>query len=1348
MLIAWVSLHWFILPHIEQWRVPIESRASAVLGVAVRIGTIDVRSSGWVPGIELRDVVLLDSAQRVALRLPRVVAALSPRSLLALDLRFEQLLIEGAELEVRRDRQGRIFIAGIDIGGTGAADDGGAADWFFKQDEFVIRNGALRWTDEQRGAAPLALTDVQLVMRNGLRAHEMRLDATPPADWGDRFTLQASFSQPLLGRSGDWRRWSGSAYASLPRADVRELKQHVTLPFELSEGNGALRAWFELKDGQPHAATVDLALREVALRLAPDVEALTFEQVEGRFEGRRDDNGVALALRHFSFLTGDGIRWPQGDLALSLRQREGEAASGGEFSAQRLDVGVMTQVATRLPLGVALRTLLADVSPRGMVTDIDAKWDGALDAPEHYRVKGLLSDLSLKSRAAAEPHQVGRPGLRNATFLLDASEVGGNARITINAGAVELPGVFADPDVPLDQLSAHLFWELDPSKTAGLAAKITVQLKDAKFANADGRGELFAAWTSGDVADVAHGGRFPGRLELDGKLASGLAIRIARYLPLGIPEATRHYVEGAVRAGTVKNLTFRVKGYLRDFPFHNARSGQDGEFRIAGQAEDATFAFAPDSPQWPALTGVSGELIIDRSTLEFRNAHAQLGAVEWTRVQGSIPNLAERPVLTLEASARGPLAEMLKVVNSTPIGGWIGKSLGTATATGPAELKLALGIPLTAVSTTGVKGSIALAGNDVRITADSPLLAAAKGRIDFTQKGFAVVGASARVLGGDATFDGGSQSDDGIRFIGQGSATAEGLRRATELGPAAHVAAALSGQVAYRFNLGFVHGRSQMLVTSNLVGLGIDLPYPLNKAAATPLEMRYQTAPVDEPGLAAETRRDSLRFELANVLQAQYLREQSGDAARVVRGGIGVFGPAPTPAAGVAANVNMQRLNVDAWEAAFDKFSGPPPAAAAAASSPGADPGARQAVDGYLPDAVALRVQELQSGGRRLTNVIVGASEEIGGLWRANVSADQLDGYVEYRPSRRRAAPGSISGPIPSGAGRVYARLSRLSIPKSDVDQVETLLDQQAASVPGLDIVVEDFELRGKRLGRVEIEAANRINRESGREPVREWRLSKLNLTMPEAQLTATGTWAAAGNAPGAQSRRRATMDFKLLVGNSGALLERLGAGKAIRGGKGELSGQVSWAGSPLSLDYPTLAGQVNVAIDSGQFLKAEPGAARLLSVLSLQSLPRRLALDFRDLFEEGFAFDSVTGDMTIGEGIARTNNLRMRGSAAAVLMEGSADIGRETQDLRVVVVPEINAGTASLAYAIINPAIGLGTFLAQYFLRKPLIEAGTREFHVSGPWADPKVERVERKRSQNVSAAEAPAAPASSPNQ
>jgi uncharacterized protein YhdP len=298
----------------------------------------------------------------------------------------------------------------------------------------------------------------------------------------------------------------------------------------------------------------------------------------------------------------------------------------------------------------------------------------------------------------------------------------------------------------------------------------------------------------------------------------------------------------------------------------------------------------------------------------------------------------------------------------------------------------------------------------------------------------------------------------------------------------------------------------------------------------------------------------------------------------------------------------------------------------------------------------------------------------------------------------------------------VFARLARLSLPQQHAESVETLLETAQASAPSLDIVVDDFELRGKKLGRIEVEASNRL----GTGGVREWRLSKLTLLTPEARLSGSGQW-------GGAARRRIVMDFQLDLADSGAFVERFVGVRALRGGRGRLQGEVSWSGSPLSLHVPSLAGQMNLALDAGQFLKAGPGAGRLLSVLSLQSLPRRLVLDFRDVFQEGFAFDNVTGDIAIRDGVASTNNFRMRGVQAAVLMEGRADLERETQDLRVLVVPEINAGTASLAYAAINPAVGLGTFLAQLLLRKPLMAAGTREFRVSGSWADPKVERIER---------------------
>ena len=1328
LLIAWLTLHWGILPHIQQWREPIQERASKALGVPVRIGEITVRSSGWVPSFELREVVLLGPDQRPALRLPRVFAAISPRSLLSLELHFEQLLIDGAELEVRRDRNGRIFVAGLNFNSANLDKDEGsaAADWFFSQHEFVIRSGALRWTDEQRDAVPLALTDVQLVVRNTLRRHDFRIDATPPTEWGDRFTATGRFTQPLLARRGDWRRWSGSAYASLPRADVHELRQHVALPFELSEGAGALRGWFEMKDGRPESATVDVALRAVTLRLAADVDPLSIEEVQGRVIGQRRADGMTLAVQQVTFLTGDNIRWPQGDMKLTLRQREGQEVTGGEFSAQRLDVGLMAQIATRVPLGEALRKLLAELNPQGVITDLSAKWDGPLDAPKHYRAKGLLSGLSLASQPSSEPGGVGRPGLRNATIELDANEAGGDARLGIEHGEIDLPGVFDDPLLPLDQLKAQLVWKIEAAKAADQPPKISVQVKNAQFSNPDAKGELTAQWSPGQGVGLARGGRYPGRLELDCKLVNGLAARAYRYLPLGLSRETREYVQHAVQGGKLVSATFRVKGDLWDFPFYNARSNKDGEFRITAKVEDARYAFVPSVPAsganagyaspWPVLTKADVDIALDRGTLTLSNGRAQVGNLEFRGVQGAIRNLETEGQLALDATARGPLADMLRVVNTTPIGGWIGKALETSTGSGNAELKLSLAIPLMHMDNATAKGGVTLNGNDVRITPDSPMLAGAKGRIDFSNKGFSVVGASAKVYGGDLSFDGGMQADGAVRFNGQGTVTADGLRRATELGQVARFATALNGQAAYRASLGFVHGESEVNVTSNLVGLALSLPAPLNKAAETPLTMRFQTTL--DPVASGTPVQDTLRFELGNIIQAQYQRDVSGEQPRVLRGGVGLMEAPPQPSAGVAASINLKTLVTDEWEAITDKLVGNAEAREASGKA------------GYTPDSINLRVQELVAGPRRLTRVSAGLSQDANGVWRANVDADQLNGYIEYRPPSRR-------GGAAASGGRVHARLSRASLPKSDIEQVETLLDQQPSTMPALDVVIDDFELRGKKLGRVEIDAVNRFSTLG-----REWQLTKFNVTTPEAQLTATGHWSAAGPAlvRGTPALRRSVMDFKLALSDSGALLDRLGTSKAIRGGKGALSGQIAWNGSPFALDYPSLSGQINVAIDAGQFLKAEPGAARLLGVLSLQQLPRRLSLDFRDLFQEGFAFDNITGDVTIAQGVAKTNNLRMRGVQAAVLMEGNADIEHETQDLRVVVVPEINAGTAALAYAVINPAIGLGAFLAQAILKKPLTAAGTREFQVSGPWADPKVERVERKFGDDVPSVDAPA--------
>ncbi|MDT7834054.1 YhdP family protein [Aquabacterium sp. OR-4] len=1377
-VVAWLTLHWGILPRIDEWRPRVEREASRAIGAPVSIGRITVRSGSWVPAFELSDVVLRDARGREALRLPRVAAALSVPSLLGLHLRFDQLLIDGARLEVRRDARGRWHVGGLDVeGGSGATLDGSAsADWFFEQHEFVIRGGELRWVDELRAAPPLALADVQLVLRNrGLR-HAMRLDATPPPDWGQRFTLIAQARQPLLTgsgllrtgftRAGDWRRWKGSLFAHLPHADVSQLRRHVDLPMDLTQGHGALRAWLDWDQAQPRAATVDVALADVSLRLGAGLEPLAFQRISGRLSADRDEAGLRVAASGLAFDTADGHRWAPSTLALRVQQRQTLAAppaagaasaaapaaaapvTGGELSADRLDLAPLAELAERLPLGRSVRELLQQLSPQGTVQQLHARWSGPLDAPASYQVRAAVRGMAIAAASAPGPDGVGRPGWRGADLDFVAGESGGQATLTLKQGALEFPGVFSQAVVPLNSFSAQLQWRIAAAATPEAAPRIELKLDKVRFANDDAQGEASATWRTGSGPDFAKGGRLPGVLELSGRLTSARATAVARYLPTGIGPDTRAWVTRAVEGGELHNVSFRVKGDLWDFPFVNRR---DGEFRIAGELRNVTLAPVPPGPgeTWPAFGQVSGELVFERNSMQFQKTRGRLWGVELTDVQGRIRDLSPQAVLELEGVARGPASDLLRYVATTPIGGWIDDALAPTTASGQAELRLALNIPLEHSVDTVLRGSVLLPGNDVRLRTDLPLLAQARGRVDFTHRGVQVPGLQAQALGGELQIDGGTQADGSLRLGATGTASLDGLRRATELGAVARAATQwqgrVQGQAPYRLQVQVQRGQTELQLSSTLQGVSIDLPPPLRKQAGETMALRLSTTPQPEPrgaaaaapapaqtqaqtqtqGQGAAASRDLLRLELG-PLQATLLRDLSGPEPQLLRSAWAWAAPLPEPAAGGRATLVLPALDLDAWRALW--APGAPLAASAAVA------GSSAGLATLLPHSIRLQTPELLAEGRRLTGLTLdlqrmGQPGEEG--WRAQVAADQTSGTVEWRDAR-----GSLS------AGRIKARLARLSVPPSEADGMAGLLDRVPASVPALDIDIANFELSGKALGHLAVEAVNRGAPGADGAPRAQWRLDRLVLDNPDARLSASGQWQAV---PGDAARRRMALDFKLDIADGGALLERLGFGRVVRGAKGRLQGTLGWDGSPLALHLPTLEGGFQVALEGGQFLKADAGAGRLLGVLNLQALPRRLLLDFSDVFAEGFGFDDVGGEVRVRRGVAETHNLRMRGLQAAVLMEGSADIARATQDLHVVVVPELNTASASLAYVAVNPAIGLGAFLGQWLLREPLRQASLREFRISGAWDDPKVERLERRFLEPAAAgATAPAAAAS----
>jgi uncharacterized protein (TIGR02099 family) len=1315
--LAWAALHVFIVPRIDDYRELLQQQASRAVGMRVQIGSIRAQGGWLVPAFEINEVQLFDAQDREALRLPRVLAAISPRSVLR--RQFEQLVVEQPELDVHRDDQGHIWVAGLD---ASAAGDGGAADWFFAQPEFVVRQGVVHWRDESRHGAEgprLSLTQVDGVMNNAWYHHQLRIDVTPPSDFGHRFTLQGQFQQTPWRRKGDVQHWTGELFVDLPHVDVSSLRQWLTLDSgaSMQEGRGAVRAWMDIVQGRPVGVTADVALDAVGVHLDADLKPLNLRHIRGRLGGHWQDDEVEVSSQDLMFETQDGEQWPGGVLRVNWR---GNNFNSGGVTADRLDLEALAQISQRLPLPDTLRTSLAGWQPKGQVNQLKANWlishDAQGKAQPQFTVHGAVKQLHWVHDPSLTHALANLPGVQGADITFDFNEHSGKAQVHVHNGSLTLPLGLDDPTVRLDEAMAQVAWQLKGDE-------IGVQLTQGSVQNADLAGEFNGSWKTGTGA-----ARLPGVLDLTGALSRANVAQVHRYLPNVLPAEVRDYLRDAVKAGNASKVKLRLRGDLNDMPFTDPKRG---EFRITAQIAQGRFAYVPSvtpakgavsAPAWPAMTELNGELVFERSAMHFKGSSQLEGAphLTWQKLEAHVANLAQAEV-QLSGESRGSVPELLSVISHSALNDLTGKVLEKSQANGNADFKLALTLPLNRLTQSKVQGSVNFIDNDLQVMPGTPVLKRTRGLLQFSEQGLQLKAMQARLLGGEAQLDGGlsfdaSKAESPLQLKIKGNLTAEGLRQAREFGFASRLAERATGSTAYAVNLGLRRGQPELLITSDLKGMSLALPAPLNKVATTVLPLRIETQLTRE-ALVPKTKvlQDQIKITLGRLVAATYVRDLSGPNTRVLRGGIAVGAAVADGTvlrdAGVSLNLQLPMVDLDAWNETLTQFTGAPLVKTQTKGKPvkaqvvplGLEASAEDGQD-YVPTFLVLRADQIKVTERVIHRVLVGGSRQ-GDVWRLNVSADELNGSAEIRP-------GNDSAPA-----QLFARLSYLNIPPSLVPDVESMLTEQPSSIPTLDIVVNELTLRGKRFGRLEIDAINR----TGTQATREWRLNKFNITLPEATLTASGAWAADG-----PRTRRTQLNFVMEVRDSGQLLNRLGTPNAVREGHGRLEGQVSWAGSPITLDYASMGGKLNLSIEKGQFLKTDPGAARLLGVLNLQALPRRLSLDFSDLFSEGFAFDFVRGDVRIEQGVAITNNLQMKGVVAGALIEGRADLARETQDLKVVVVPEINAGTASLYMATINPLVGLTSYLAQLILSKPLVRAGTSEFHVDGTWANPKVTKVD----------------------
>ncbi|MBY0339891.1 MAG: TIGR02099 family protein [Rhodocyclaceae bacterium] len=1266
-----LTLRYAVLPHIADYRGDIEQVIGKAVDLPVAIGGIEADWQGLRPKLLLNGVQVADQAGRPALAFDRIEAVLGWSSLWHFDLRLHRLSIDAPVLNMRREADGQVFIAGLPLK-RDDSNDTRLSEWVLSQGQIVIRDATLTWEDAMREAPALTLKKLNFNLSNSGRRHRFGLTAEPPATLAARLDIRGDLRGDDLARL---ERWKGQFYAELDYADLAVWRTWIDYPVPLPHGSGGLRVWLDFAEQQVTGITADVALADVQVKLGAKLPMLDLERLHGRFSARRDGDDFVAEGRKLALSTKARAGGPGAiDLGpLDFRVALGMGADGQptrmDARFNQLDISKLDALAAYLPLPAEHARLLAKLELEGRIDDLETRWDGRR---QRYAIKGRFHELGIASFDAL-------PGVRKISGSIDGNEQGGSIVLASRNAVVSLPSIFPEPDIALSRLDAKLNWKRNERK-------YDIGIDTLRFANADAEGTLQGRY-QGEVGTA-------GSIDLNAQLTRAEGTAVWRYLPLAVNKDARDWVRQGILSGHSNDVKLTLKGDLSRFPFNDGK----GTFKVLVKAQNATVR---PTPAWPDITGIEGDVAFVGPGMHITANKGQVLDASLSNVRADIADLESvtDQTLTISGKARGPTQEFLKFIEASPVGERINHFTAPMSASGNGELDLKLKLTLHDLDHSSAEGSYLFDNNKLTPDPSLPQLTEVKGRLDFTGDGITVREAHANMLGAPVVVKVATAQDGRIEVNADGQFSVAAMKKLYPL----PLFEQLSGNGRWKGLFSIRKNDVDIRITSDLLGLSSSLPEPFNKSALTPLELR-----IERKTLAADTARKSPRAPAAptremqeivvgKLLRAQFLRNVG--SSEVLRGYMALGSGAETvrlPERGVVFSAGLARFDVDFWRRML--------------SPAGSTAGKGAKKDSSPPfTQVDIRAGEVVFLNRTLQDVKL-AAQLNGGVWKSDFRSKGVSAQLDWQPGGE-GKPGRISGRIP-----------QLTIPNPNqqVTEIARLQDDSTEQLPALALVIDNVNLRGQNWGAVTLDAENRGG---------SWN-TKFTVNNEDGSLSGDGRWR-----PDAQLHDT-QINFRLKAGSLEKLLTRAGYADAIRRGTADLSGNLSWNGPPFGIDYPTLNGKLKVDLQSGQFKKLEPGFGRLLGVLSLQSLPRRVTLDFRDIFSEGFAFDSIRGDVSVTQGIMETQELAIQGPAATVRMSGNVNLPEETQNLNVRVQPVLG-DTLAVGAMLVSPPIGAVAWLAHKVLKSPIDQAFAFEYHVTGKWEDPKVAKVNTGRDLNKAIAE-----------
>lgn len=853
------------------------------------------------------------------------------------------------------------------------------------------------------------------------------------------------------------------------------------------------------------------------------------------------------------------------------------------------------------------------------------------------------------------------PGVRGFSGRLRADEASGRLEIDSVGTTLDFASQLPGP-IDVDDIIGTIIWRRND-------AGITVLSDNVQLRNADLDSQISLQ------VSLPADGESP-LVDLDVDWSFNDIGAVGRYLPEKLIKPTLYrwfvsaFVEGTVRRGKI-----RFDGPLDRFPF----DGGEGLFRVDALVEDATLRYAQG---WPVATNIEAEMVIENVRLySLHNTTMNEGnSVRDAKVE--IADLRQ-PVLTIDAFATGTLESILDYSRGSPIGDLFGGHLERLEVDGDASFNLLLNYPITDRENYDFSTRIQASNGMIRLQGFPAPLSELNGVVTISRDEISAEALFGRFLGEPVDISLARAPQDmpaySVILDATGSAGAAALVDELKL-PVANL---LDGASEYHARVLFparqpgVSTPLQISVESDLQGLAVKLPAPITKPAADPRPFSLNIEFADDDRiLSTGGLSDELRWTLG------FAREENGWAFD--RGMLAVGGTYPGAAEvrGLHIEGQVDELRLQEW---LDLATGE---------------GDRGLGLGERIRSIDLGVENLYVIGQHLVDhrVVVNRSALD---WVAQIEGEQAAGTVTI--------PYDFNGDRPLSLDMRMLKLPGAGNGDTGDTGDDTSVDPR--SLPPISVAAEEFALGERYFGRLDIDLART-----------ELGLEADTLTTEDATFSVTGNagWVIDESD---ETGQRTYVNAKLVSTGIEETMRRLDYQPGLVGDDMEIDLDISWSGGPRHDFLGSLDGTVNVRFGAGQLIEVDPGAGRVFGLMSVVALPRRLSLDFSDVFDKGFGFDQISGTFRIVNGEAYTCDLSLNGPAADVGIVGRAGLLARDYNQTAMVSANVGNTLPVIGAAVAGPQVAAALLIFSQIFKKPLQEMGQIYYGIEGSWDEPAIE-------------------------